>query len=194
MSMIPAIGQSSDELRGTYLKLLLTQLRNQSPLNPTDTSEMTSQLAQLSELQQLETINRKFDDVLTAAELNHGRSLIGSQVTFVPEGADEPVQARVDSAEVAEGELKLRADGHEFALDDIQAVGGSSGWTLAEELTRAASLIGKEIRFVLPPEGPEAAPTTATGTVDSVTLDHGRVRLHVGENAVELASVQSIEN
>lgn len=37
----------------TFLKLLVAQLRNQNPLQPTDAIQFVSQLAQFSELEQL---------------------------------------------------------------------------------------------------------------------------------------------
>lgn len=51
-----AIGEVSDR----FLKLLVTQLQNQDPMNPLDNAEMTSQLAQMSTV---EGIN-KLDDSL----------------------------------------------------------------------------------------------------------------------------------
>jgi flagellar basal-body rod modification protein FlgD len=40
-----------------FLKLLVTQLQNQDPLNPTDSTQFVSQLAQFSSLEQLSNIN-----------------------------------------------------------------------------------------------------------------------------------------
>jgi len=40
-----------------FLKLLVTQLQNQDPLNPTDSTQFVSQLAQFSSLEQLSNVN-----------------------------------------------------------------------------------------------------------------------------------------
>jgi flagellar basal-body rod modification protein FlgD len=40
-----------------FLKLLVTQLQNQDPMNPTDSTEFVAQLAQFSSLEQLSNVN-----------------------------------------------------------------------------------------------------------------------------------------
>ncbi len=42
----------------TFLQLLVSQIQNQDPLNPTDSSQFVSQLAQFSSLEQLISINQ----------------------------------------------------------------------------------------------------------------------------------------
>lgn len=61
-----ANGQSAEELRDQFLKILLTQMQNQNPLDPMDTKEMTGQLAQFSSLEQQINTNSKLDSMLTA--------------------------------------------------------------------------------------------------------------------------------
>lgn len=46
----------------TFLTLLVTQLKNQDPLNPQDATQFVSQLAQFSSLDQLININRKLGE------------------------------------------------------------------------------------------------------------------------------------
>ena len=46
-----AAGNGAD--KNTFLKLLVAQIKNQDPLNPTDGVQFVSQLAQFSELEQV---------------------------------------------------------------------------------------------------------------------------------------------
>ncbi len=46
-----------------FLKLLVTQLQNQDPLNPTDSTQFVSQLAQFSSLEQLSNVNENLKTV-----------------------------------------------------------------------------------------------------------------------------------
>ncbi len=80
---------SASDMQMDYMKLLITQLQNQNPLEPLNNNEMASQLAQFSQLQQLETMNASFAEVLAVAERNltlanrgYANSLLGKKVTF----------------------------------------------------------------------------------------------------------------
>lgn len=58
---ISQVSQSSSLLGDTqdrFLTLLVTQLRNQDPLNPMDNAEVTSQIAQLSTVNGIEQLNK----------------------------------------------------------------------------------------------------------------------------------------
>lgn len=66
-----------------FLTLLVAQLQNQDPLNPSDPTEFTSQLAQFSELEQLFNLNDTMENLASAqndAEKLNALSLIGKQV------------------------------------------------------------------------------------------------------------------
>jgi len=78
---ISSIASASD-IQMDYMKLLVTQLQNQNPLEPLNNNEMASQLAQFSQLQQLEQMNTSFADVLTTTNRSYANSLIDKQVTF----------------------------------------------------------------------------------------------------------------
>ncbi len=73
---------SASDIQADYMKLLITQLQNQNPLEPLNNNEMASQLAQFSQLQQLEQMNSSFADVLTTVNHDYANSLLGKNVTF----------------------------------------------------------------------------------------------------------------
>lgn len=51
----------------TFLKLLVTQIKNQNPLNPQDGAQFLSQLAQFSQVEQLVGIRQDLDDIKSAS-------------------------------------------------------------------------------------------------------------------------------
>jgi flagellar basal-body rod modification protein FlgD len=64
-STATAAGKSSDALtsRDTFLKLLVTQIQNQDPLNPTDGVQFLSQLTQISEMEQTLQMRQDLDSM-----------------------------------------------------------------------------------------------------------------------------------
>jgi len=50
---------------GTFLTLLVSQLQNQDPLNPTDSNQFVTQLTQYSQLEQLMGINTNTSTIAT---------------------------------------------------------------------------------------------------------------------------------
>jgi len=73
---------SSSTIQMDYMKLLVTQLQNQNPLEPMDNNQMATQLTQISQLQQLESMSSNFADVLATTKRNYANSLLGKNVTF----------------------------------------------------------------------------------------------------------------
>ena len=59
-----AATSSTDEAQDRFLKLLVTQLKNQDPLNPMDNAEMTSQLAQMSTVTGIEKLNSTLNSLV----------------------------------------------------------------------------------------------------------------------------------
>lgn len=81
MSLVSSTAVVSD-MQMDYMKLLVTQLQNQNPLEPLDNNEMASQLALFSQLQQLESMNSSFAQVLTTTNRSYANSLLDKRVTF----------------------------------------------------------------------------------------------------------------
>ena len=66
-----------------FLKLLVTQLKNQDPLNPMDNAEMTSQLAQMSTVSGIEKLNTTMTslaDGLATSQSMQAAGMLGKSV------------------------------------------------------------------------------------------------------------------
>ncbi|MBR0726567.1 flagellar hook assembly protein FlgD [Bradyrhizobium manausense] len=66
----------------TFLQLLIAEMKNQDPTNPTDTSQYMSQFAQLSTVEQAMQTNTKLDSLLSSQSLSQADGLIGKTVSF----------------------------------------------------------------------------------------------------------------
>ena len=117
---------SASDIQMDYMKLLVTQLRNQNPLEPLDNNQMASQLAQFSQLQQLESMNTSFADVLATAKRTYANSLIGKEVSFAAEtesGTTDVASGVVQQVyNNVEGQILLVAGDHRVTLNDIISV------------------------------------------------------------------------
>ena len=115
---------SASNIQMDYMKVLITQLQHQNPLEPLNNNEMASQLAQFSQLQQLESMNSNFAQILAITNRSYANSLIGKEVTFFAQDMEtgELVQkvGMVDEVyndlDAGESLLKVTVDGEEYTL------------------------------------------------------------------------------
>ncbi|NLZ40670.1 MAG: flagellar hook assembly protein FlgD [Comamonadaceae bacterium] len=69
----------------TFLKLLVTQMQNQDPLNPMDNAQVTSQIAQINTVTGIESLNTTVAGLgaqFTQLQALQGVSLVGRDVTL----------------------------------------------------------------------------------------------------------------
>jgi len=88
---------SSADSEQRFLKLLVTQLNNQDPLNPLDNAQLTSQLAQMSTVSGIEKLNSAFQSLLAqsgSSQVLQSANLIGRTV-LVP-GSELALKPGVD--------------------------------------------------------------------------------------------------
>lgn len=123
MSEVGAIGSTSaSSMQMDYMKLLVTQLKNQDPLSPMDNSQMTSQMTQLSQLQQLEVMNTSFAKVLANEQMGYASSLIGKQIAFVNPEDGNISAGTVEQVAKIDGDVMLKVGTYSVKLDDVTAV------------------------------------------------------------------------
>ena len=75
---------NSDELdRDAFLNLLVTQMQNQDPLDPTDDKEFVAQMAQFSSLEQMQNLNDTFEQEI--GNLSKGTESIENHLEKITE-------------------------------------------------------------------------------------------------------------
>ena len=96
-----------------FLKLLLTQTKNQDPTDPMKSTEYMAQLATFSQVEQAVKSNEKLDALLSSSALSQADSVIGRTVT----SADGTVSGQVTSVRItSQGPLATLANGRELLL------------------------------------------------------------------------------
>ncbi len=84
-----------------FLTLLVAQLQNQDPLNPSDPTEFTAQLAQFGQLEQMMNLNTSMESLITAeanSQILSTFSLIGKEVLV--EGSTVQIEEQGDTTEI----------------------------------------------------------------------------------------------
>ncbi len=127
-----AAASSSSAIRTDYLKLLVTQLQNQNPLEPMDNNQMAAQLAQLSQLEQAENQTRQLGDlstsfaqVLSEVRRSQAADLIGKQITFFLDdgnGGYSSSGGTVDGVDLLDGDVTLKVGGYSVPLDAVVSI------------------------------------------------------------------------
>lgn len=80
-----ATGQSAQGTTDTFLKLLVTQMQNQDPLNPMDNAQVTSQIAQINTVSGIQSLNTTVAGLsaqFTQLQALQGVSLVGREITM----------------------------------------------------------------------------------------------------------------
>lgn len=125
MASIGNIGSASN-IQMDYMKLLVTQLQNQNPLEPLDNNQMAAQLAQFSQLQQLENMNSSFAQSLQMSQQNYAASLIGKNISYLEQQSDmsvAQVEGMVEKVhKSSDGDVLLEVNGLLVGLEDVLSV------------------------------------------------------------------------
>jgi flagellar basal-body rod modification protein FlgD len=128
----PAIASDFD----TFLRLLTTQLKNQDPLNPMESSEFAVQLATFSGVEQQVTTNRLLERMLGqggAAQLNALGGWIGREVRAVAPAAFDgrPLTLDLAPAPLADAAVLVVLDesGREVRRQPVAVEAGPLAWS-----------------------------------------------------------------
>lgn len=114
----PAVASSMNY--DAFLRLLVAQMKNQDPLNPTDSTQFMSQLASFASVEQTMQMNEKLAGILNSIALGEAGSLVGRTVATV----DGSLGGRVASVEIAGGSLTaILDDGRRFPINGNVIVG-----------------------------------------------------------------------
>jgi len=86
-----------------FLNLMIAELQNQDPLNPTDNSEFLAQITQLREIGASDQLSSTLGQVLEGQNLTTASGLIGKQITALSDDL-ENVDGVVDRVSVEVGD------------------------------------------------------------------------------------------
>jgi len=172
-----------------FLKMLVTQLRNQDPLKPMDDTAFVAQMAQFSSLEQMQNMN----STTLATQAN---GMIGDNVTWT-NNDNEVFDGVVKGVSIVSGESKLIVD-----VDAIKYTGfmptqttdlinKKVSWVDADKVTHSgvitkADMANGALTLV-------ASSVDADGKVTSTTFDSKQVTSLIVPQVVEVKAVNTIQ-
>ena len=191
-----------------FLTLLITQLRNQDPLNPSDSTEFTAQLAQFSSLEQLQNINSalaSFEVYQSTANNIQASNFIGQTVTAagdtvsVSNGTSDSLSVELDAP--AQAVYIQIYDAYGEYVTDIEAGSLDAGMhTLAWDATDQYGADVADGRYTfsvmaVDADGNSVSTTSyITGLVTGVDYQSGETMLLIGDQEVSIASLIRVED
>ncbi|MFC7679603.1 flagellar hook capping FlgD N-terminal domain-containing protein [Paenibacillus sp. GCM10028914] len=160
---------SGQELgKDQFLSILITQLRNQDPLQPMQDKEFIAQMAQFTSLEQLMNISSQLTDMRQS--LGTASSLIGKKVSWVEfadsnSGETTLMSGIVDSVLIRDGVQYAKIGKSEVALDYIVQIENVPETTSPDngEITEPDAPLETPEEPVDPTESPEQSSAESGG-------------------------------
>lgn len=125
---IPSTSGSSSSASGLnlnasdFMNMMVTQLQNQDPLNPSDSNQLMSQMSAIGQMQASSTLQSTLQSMATQTQIGSASSLIGKQVSGI-DSNNNTVGGLVTSVQVAGSNVNLGLDsGGTLSLGNVTAI------------------------------------------------------------------------
>lgn len=183
----------------TFLGLLVAEMTNQDPLEPTSNTEFVTQMAQFTSLQYAQ-------DSSTYAKANYAASLVGKTATaYKMDGSNYVTETGVVESVVKSGDsYTVSINGQSFDISKISSIADtvSSSGTGSEEntVTTVTDNLGDMISRASMMIGMYATVSAATdsgnvmdaGVIDSIQVKSGEIYAVIGDIAYKLSDVVEV--
>lgn len=163
-----------------FLKLLVTQMKYQDPLQPADNTQFVAQLAQFSALEQM-------NNVANAMQSSQANAMIGKQIIWTDNSGNMQTGI-VTSVKFANGTASLMVGNVEVPLDQVNYATDVQYADQSILSMQAYSLVGKKITWL------DSNQKEQSGVVTSVKMANGIPSLLVGDKEVGLGDITKVEN
>jgi flagellar basal-body rod modification protein FlgD len=186
-----------------FLSLLTTQLQNQDPTQPLDTSQFTSELVQFTGVEQQINTNASLTSLIQAtqgSEVIQGTNMVGKQV--VVNATSVPLQSGAASLNFTTTNAEpvtitvTNSSGTAIKTENGTSVAGTNTWTWNG--TTDSGVQEPDGSYAVTVTGTGASGTatpitfTVNGTATGVTNTNGTVNLSLGALSVGFSDIVSV--
>lgn len=177
----------------TFLSLLVAEMTNQDPMEPTSNTEFVTQMAQFTSLQYSK-------DAATYAQSNYASSLVGKTVTAQKMDGSEVVTKTgvVDSVMKSGDSYTIKIDGVSFDISKVISIAdsrtdstgtGSGSSSLGELIAKASMMIGMSATVNPSVEG---GSLLDSGIISSIQVKDGQVRVIINDKGYLLEDIVEV--
>lgn len=129
-----------------FLKLLITQLTHQDPMNPVDDKEFIAQMAQFSTLEQMQNMSSDFSQIKSFSMLG---KMVTASIINKSTDAQEIIQGSVESVTIENGKSILMVNGKDVPVDSVISVEDQRIIHNDEDISKYTRLIGHKVEAVV---------------------------------------------
>jgi flagellar basal-body rod modification protein FlgD len=109
-----------------FIKMMITQLQNQDPLEPAKNQELLAQMSQIGQLQSATTLQESFKSMAMQNSIGAAAGLIGKSVKGLDLN-DDPIDGVVTAVRVESDGVNLELDnGQSLPLGRVTSIGAST--------------------------------------------------------------------
>ncbi len=185
----------------SFLSMLTTQLQNQDPTAPMDSSQFTTELVQFTGVEAQIQGNASLTQLITLGQnssVMQSAQLVGKQA----QATSNQLTLQNGSAAIAftaasVGPVSVTVSngaGQVLASSTINATAGSNGWTWnGQSSAGVQEPDGAYTVSVTTGSSQTALPVSVVGTITAVTQNNGTVQLDLGQLAVDMSAVTSVQ-
>ena len=146
---------SNQNLQDQFLNLLVSQLKNQNPLEPMKNDEFLAQTAQFQALNEMQKLNKSMTSFMSQSQLSNASALIGKQVTALNSDGDT-VTGTVTSVQLNGSDTLLEIDGKLVPYSGVTKVEGAAT-DVTDKLDALAELLANALFSGLTNNQPETS-------------------------------------
>jgi flagellar basal-body rod modification protein FlgD len=122
-----------------FIKMMITQLQQQDPMEPAKNDQLLAQMSQISQLQSSTQLSDSLKGMVQQNQIGSAATLIGKTVQGL-DGNNDPISGLVTSVRVSDDGASLQLDnGQELMMTRVTSIGPGATTTPAPAAAAAAT-------------------------------------------------------
>jgi flagellar basal-body rod modification protein FlgD len=186
MNAVSSSSRKSDQSLSMddFFQLMVAQLQNQDMFNPTDNSEMVSQMAQFSMVNAL-------SDLQELSSVTYSMSLIGKQATvaYMKDGQMYSDSGVISGVNLFNGSAEVLIGQNSYGIANVMSITDTAKAGSESSLISNAGLIGM---YATAMQTTDEGVETVRGVIEMLRLVDDEVKAYIGGKAFSLRELSAL--